>query len=101
MSFKNFNGKPYMYICQKLMLSVFKFMKFTSQACENFTELYYNIAESSVIFNAASMFVKSSPTFEQEHVFCTPYFLCVCQSTVPHHPPHWYPYRLSLKEPNR
>lgn len=47
------------------MLPVLKFMKFTSQICENFKENYYNIAESSVIFSAASMFVKSSPTFEQ------------------------------------
>jgi len=86
MSFKNFNGKPDINICQKLMFPVFKFMKFTSQTCENFTELYYNIAESSVIFNAASMFVKSSSTFEQQHIFCALYFLCVWQSTVPHHP---------------
>jgi len=68
------------------MLHVFKFMKFTSQICENFTENYYKIAESSVIFNAASMFVKPYPTFELEHVFCALYFLCVRQSTVPHHP---------------
>jgi hypothetical protein len=86
MSFKNVNGKPYMYICQKLMLPLFKLMKFTSQTHENFTELYYNIAESSAIFNAPSMFVKSSPNFEQKHVFCALYFLCVWQSTVPHHP---------------
>lgn len=75
-----------MHICQKLMFPVFKFMKFTSHTCESFIELYYNIAESSVIFNAASMFVKPSPTFELEHVFCAPYFLCVWQSTVPYHP---------------
>lgn len=67
------------------MLPVFKFMKFTSQTYENFTELYY-IAERSVIFNAACMFVKSSPTFEQQHVLCAPYFFCVWQSTVPHYP---------------
>jgi len=86
MSFKNFNGKPYTYICQKLMLPVFKFIKFTSQTCENFTENYYNITESSVIFNAASMFVKSFPTFKQENLFSALYFLCVWQSTMLHHP---------------
>jgi hypothetical protein len=44
----------------KVMLPVlFYFMVFTSLTCENFTELYYNIAEGVVLFTVVSIFVDS------------------------------------------